>query len=164
MVIGITGHANLETPFNKEYLPEVYNPEVFDTVYKRLRSFLEEKGDITCCSGMARGVDEIFALAAIDLQLDLIICVPHSVEWHSHLPTHPKRGRAQALAYEKILAYKNLRSIIEVSGFTDNIFNKRNQAIVDQSDEIYSYHLFESIGTMDCIEKAGKKYKGNLYD
>jgi len=165
MIIGITGHANIETPFDKAYEPEVYDREVYNRVYNDLVDFLEEEDpEIICCSGMARGVDELFALAAIELNRKLIICVPKSVSWHKNLKTHESRGRAQAISYSAILEYENLIEIHEVSA-TEDVFNVRNQKIVDVSDRVYSYHLFESRGTMDCIRRAEaeSKYVGNLF-
>jgi uncharacterized phage-like protein YoqJ len=166
-VIGITGHANIEFPFNRKYDPNIYDMDVFKKIFADLEKFLKSKGQVTCCCGMARGVDEIFALVAMKLNLDLIICVPGSVEWHKNLKVHSKFGKAQALNYNLILSYKNLIKIIEVEKDEDSllVFNKRNQFIVDNSDEIYSYHLFDSIGTSDCIKKAiiENKYEGNLF-
>ena len=166
MVIGITGHANLETPFGKSYNPEIYDKEIFKKVFLDIKNKLIEYDKITCCSGMARGVDEIFALVAIELNLDLILCIPGDLTWHKNLKTHKERGKAQAINYEKILSYKNLIKIIEVPRVKGkNVFNLRNQVIVDNSDIVHSYHLFKSLGTMDCIQKAkiANKYRSNLY-
>ena len=166
MIIGITGHANLETPFGVEYNPNEYDPIIFNRVFNDLESFLKSKGRVTCCLGMARGVDEIFALAAIKLGLDLILCIPKNIDWHKNLNVHEARGRAQAINYQHILDYKNIKTIIEVEKTIDqNVFNDRNQVIVNSSDSLFSYHLFESIGTMDCIRrgKLNNIYMGNLY-
>lgn len=166
-IVGITGHANIEIPFKKPYHPNEYDKDLFEKIKKTFLNFLS-KEKVVGCSGMARGVDEIFALAIMELNYELIICVPNSLEWHKNIKINPDRGRAQAIFYDDILKYENLKIIIEVPkepSDKENIFNKRNQSIVDISNEIYSYHLIESLGTMDCIKKAKEKnkYKGNLY-
>jgi len=170
MTIGITGHANIEAAFLKCYFPYVYNMELYEKIFHNFRDFLISKRDIygkklICCTGMARGIDEIFADAAMELNIPLILCVPNSVEWHSSLPDHKNFGRAQALRYMEKVNYAFKIHIIKHDQMSE-VFNLRNSKLVDCSDEIYSYHLFDSIGTMDCINKSKNvdKYMGNLYN
>lgn len=120
------------------------------------------------CSWLVRRIDEAFALAAIELNLPLIIIVPKSVNWHKDLKTHPKFGRAQALYYEIILSYNQL-TIIEFDNNplnSENVFDQRNSVLVDTADKVYSFFLIETHGTQHCILKA--KYKGiyqyNLFE
>ena len=38
-IIGITGHANIETPFGVKYNPDEYNEDIFNKVYKDIKEF-----------------------------------------------------------------------------------------------------------------------------
>jgi predicted Rossmann fold nucleotide-binding protein DprA/Smf involved in DNA uptake len=40
--------------------------------------------DLTLVSGIARGVDEVFAFVAMNNDLKLILSIPASVRWHKH--------------------------------------------------------------------------------
>jgi hypothetical protein len=162
--IGITGHGNIETPFNLFYNPNQYDSDLFIKVFNDINSFFKNEQEPVFVSGMARGIDEIFALVAIHNNFDLVLCVPESTEWHKNLPI--KETRPQAINYDFILNYNNIIQIHETKRILgQNVFNNRNTDIINISDDIYSYHLFESIGTMDCINKAIKenKYRGNIF-
>ena len=178
MRIAITGHTNIEKAVGKELKYEhgmFYDKEAFDLVYaeieKNLLKFCEERGikfkNLTFISGMARGVDEIFAIMAIRNGLPLILSVPGSVSWHKN------RGlshgmRAQAVYYDKILSYENIVEIAEVKKHYGKGFHfvnmARNQHMVDITDVLFSFKAYDSTGTDDCIKRGmeAEKYIGNL--
>lgn len=180
MKIGITGHTNIEKCF-KKFTPKngnVYNTKVYETIYNDIETVIKKivkfKGvpleDIIIVSGMARGIDEIFADFAVRNNLKLILSIPSSINWHMN--RGPSRGiRAQAVNYKKFLNYENTIKINEVPKFYNGIQYKyvnmaRNQNLIDESDLFLSFKIYDSVGTLDAINKSklAKKYFGNIPD
>jgi hypothetical protein len=181
MKIAITGHTNIEKCIGIDLINngDIYNGETFKIVYSTILSGLNNYlinnkmslNDITFISGMARGVDEIWAAIAIHYYQPLIISVPNSVKWHKDRP--PSRGtRAQAIYYDWILNYSRL-TIQEIKKDYNSPNNieiypyanaARNQHMVDIADGVFSFKRYDSTGTDDCIKRAQKqnKYLGNL--
>lgn len=166
MNIGITGHTNIEKCHNlNDTNTFVYDLNAFNKTYneieKALLNFIKDKKDITLVSGMARGVDEIFALIAIKHNFKLILCIPNSMNWYKNKIVN--NLKIQALNFDEILKYNNIITIIESKENYNQgnygYFLSRNQDIVDQSDVILSYKKYESKGTNDCIERAIKSNK-----
>lgn len=171
--IGITGHCNIELIHNQnDDNTYIYNQFAFSKTFLEIEFFIlnyikEMKlNDICFVSGMARGVDEIFALIAIKHNFKLIICIPKELIWYKNKIIENRK--IQALNFDFILNYKNLIQIIESK---DNLnlnnygyFLSRNSIIVEQSNIIFSYKKYESIGTNDCIDKSisNNKYGGNI--
>lgn len=186
MIFAITGHANIEKALGMEPVdPEGqhYNMICYENVYLEilcnLNNYCDENNinfsDITLVSGMARGVDEIFALIAIHYNLKLILSIPASVRWHKDRQL--SRGlRAQAIWYDDILAYKGIIKIIEVgknynrdipgTGNYPLVNLARNQNMVDICTGLFCYRVsnYDSTGTDDCIKrgKAQNKFLCNL--
>lgn len=171
--IGITGHCNIEAIHEQNDLDTfVYNQFAFSKTFLEIETFIfkyiKENNITNFCfvSGMARGVDEIFALIAIKYNIPLILCIPKELIWYRNKLVDNRK--IQALNFNFILNYKNIISIIES---TEN-FNKgnygyflsRNSDIIKQSNIIFSYKKYDSIGTNDCINKAilQNKYGGNI--
>ena len=186
--LGITGHANIEECNGFELLKDgsIYNPEAYKKVFSEIKRVIkktiaEEKIELSqlrLISGMARGVDEIFALFAMKYNLPLILSIPNSLNWHQF--RSKRKGTvipAQALEYQKIInyVYKRQREdclhskICEIkkeyNGKTYYYANfARNQHIIDTSTKVFSYLKYQSAGTLDGIKCAKKsnKYLGNV--
>jgi len=174
VIVSITGHTNIEKALGLDLVQEhgaTYNKEAFYKVYSEilegLIAFCKEKqiqlSDLTLVSGMARGVDEVFAFVAIRNGLKLILSIPGSISWHRNR-TLSRNMRAQAIYYDEILAYNNLVNTVEVTksynGGNFNLVNlARNQHMVDISDGVFCYKSYESTGTNDCILRAKKQNK-----
>lgn len=179
MIVSITGHTNIEKALG---LPLVvtggakYNMDAFEEVCQQVtsgvNSFAQSRGipfsSLTFVSGMARGVDEVFAAVAIRNGLPLILSVPGSVKWHKD--RKPSRGmRAQAVYYERILRYERLQEVFEINKRYDGQSYQfanfaRNQHMVDISNGVFSFKAYNSTGTDDCTQRAISKNKfiGNL--
>lgn len=116
--------------------------------------------------GMARGVDEIAGIVAMDMGLHIVCCVPHTIQWHStRQPTN--KGYVQARGYNRFLNYPKA-FWIEVkktysSGWPFANF-ARNAAMVDLGNKVLSFKCYDSAGTDHCIKLAKKanKYAGNI--
>ena len=116
--------------------------------------------------GMARGLDEIAGLVAMDMGLSIVCCVPHTIEWHKNREI-TNRGRVQALFYERFQNYPNalwyqIKKTYS-SGWPFANF-ARNAAMVDLANKVLSFKCYDSAGTDHCIKLAKKagKYAGNI--
>lgn len=112
------------------------------------------------------GVDEIAGIVAMDMGLELICCVPHSIDWHKNRVATNK-GIVQALLYDRFLNYKKafwyeIRKTYS-SGWPFANF-ARNAFMVDLADKVISFKCYDSAGTDHCIKLAKKanKYAGNI--
>ncbi|MDF1553136.1 MAG: hypothetical protein P1P84_08750 [Deferrisomatales bacterium] len=177
-IVAVTGHVDIEAVFRRAPPLEgaAYDPEIRVRVGEELSCYLETilcvrrgvaPAELTIVSGMARGVDEIAAFYAMDRGLPLICVVPNSVRWHQSRPA-VKGVRAQAIEYQRILAYERVR-VMEVNkdypGGPYPYSNfARNQALVDVADEVVSWKRRDSAGTEDCVKRArdAGKYFGNV--
>lgn len=116
--------------------------------------------------GMARGVDEIAGIVAMDMGLPIVCCVPHSIAWHSKRePTN--KGMVQALLYNRFLNYSNatwfeIKKSYSVGWPFANF--ARNAFMVDIADKVISFKCYDSTGTDHCIKyaKSLNKYSGNI--
>lgn len=182
--LAITGHADIESAFadNKEEIG--YNSETFNKVEtyidEMINAIIKYKNvslqNIVFISGMARGVDEIFAIYAVKHKLSLQLFVPNSVNWHQFRDLRANGTRAQAYDYQYIVDYVKEKNTLgdynsqifeirkEYNGELYKFANfARNQAMVDNCDNLISVLVNSSSGTEDCI-KRGKdtnKYLGN---
>jgi hypothetical protein len=180
MKLAITGHTNIEKAVGLELKypnGSNYDKNAFEQVYTEietgLKSFCKEKNidfqTLTLISGMARGVDEVFAIVAIRNNLELILSIPGSIHWHKNRGLS-RDMRAQAVYYDKILKYEKLTEKYEISknynGETFYLVNlARNQHMVDIADGVFCFKAYDSTGTDDCIKRAKKKgnFLGNLH-
>lgn len=169
MHIGITGHIKIEKACKKKYSGDgsEYDTECFNKVFSEIENFLLEyfNNDLashTFYSGMARGVDEIFGLIAIKHNAPLVLVLPNSLKWHKNLKAADGNMRAQAVQYDYILEYKNLKDILEIkknyngASFWCGNF-ARNQALLDNTDIMFSYKRYDSGGTIHCISLCKKQ-------
>lgn len=168
MKIGITGHCNIEKCHQENDANTfIYNELAFEKTFGEIElyilNYIKENNlkKVTFVSGLARGVDEIFALIAIKHNLDLILCVPKELNWYKNKIIDGLK--IQAINFDLIVNYKNVKIIIESN---DNLsqgnygyFLKRNDDIVNESDIVFSYKRYESSGTNDCIKRAKDKNK-----
>lgn len=180
MIIGITGARNIEDHNNTELENKgiKYNQKIYDKVYKEIdimiKYILKEKdlkfSDLKFVSGMARGVDEIFADYAVDRNIPLILSIPDNVE--SHRRRKVGKIKSQAIKYNNKLDYVNNSENSKINEIGKTYKNKtysfstfaRNKNIVDESDIVISYKKKPSRGTQDTINyaKKKKKYFGNV--
>jgi hypothetical protein len=180
MFIGMTGHTNIEKVKGKKIagIGDTYDIESYESILIEIEKVLHniatdygiDFNNLTLVSGMARGIDEIFAEIAVRNNLDLVLSIPNSIYWHKNRDL--SRGvRAQAIQYDRYLKYANTVSIIEVkknyNGKEYQFANfARNQNIIDESNLVISYKAYDSTGTDDAIKaaKASGKYFGNVPD
>lgn len=170
--LAFTGHTNIEKCYGMDQIPEVYNEEVYNSCYRDIKNYIDSyikkypNEKIIIITGMARGVDEVAGLVAINLDLDIICSVPHSIVWHKNRENTSK-GRVQAISYDKFLEYQKA-SWVEIkksySGGHQFANFARNCFMVDIATDVVSFKQYDSSGTDHCIKyaKAEGKYSGNI--
>lgn len=144
-------------------IPDPENPGFMKQIYAG-ENYSGKKPRIIV--GMARGLDEIAGIVAMDMDLELVCCVPHTIQWHStRQPTN--KGYVQARYYNRFLNYPKA-FWIEVkktysSGWPFANF-ARNALMVDIANKVISFKCYDSAGTDHCIKLAKKanKYAGNI--
>lgn len=187
LYLAITGHADIETAFGDEKEEIGYNSETYLKAEKHIDDMIKvitknkniNPNDIVFISGMARGIDEIFAVYAVKHKLSLQLFIPYSVQWHQFRDLRSNGGRAQAYDYQGILDYVNDKAkqgdrncqIFEIPKYYNGEQYKfanfaRNQAMVDNCDNLISVLVASSNGTEDCISRGKKanKYIGNCIE
>ena len=187
MKIAFTGHTNIEkccksilinsgnTTNLKDYDlindGEVYNTKAWNMVYDHLEKFIkmliEKYGKISIISGGARGIDEIVANVALNLDLDLYLFIPGSDSWY--LNREKSRGiRAQSIDLYRLFNYKKCIKYNIYKTYCNKTYKfvnfARNQAMVDNCHIMYSYKIYDSTGTDNAIKLASEqeKYGGNV--
>lgn len=172
--LAFTGHTNIEKCYGIEQIPEKYNQEAFESCYADIKNYIDSyikkypNEKIVIITGMARGVDEVAGLVAMDLCLEIICAVPHSIEWHKNRENTSK-GRVQAIYYNRFLQYQKA-SWCEIkksySGGHQFANFARNCFMVDIATDVVSFKQYDSSGTDHCIKYAKKegKYIGNIVD
>lgn len=145
-----------------ETLEEAFNGERKEVPFRVIENGIKPRIIV----GMARGLDEIAGIVAMDMDLELVCCVPHTIQWHStRQPTN--KGYVQARYYNRFLNYPKA-FWIEVkktysSGWPFANF-ARNALMVDIANKVISFKCYDSTGTDHCIKLAKKanKYAGNI--
>lgn len=170
--LAFTGHTNIEKCYGVEQIPEKYNTEAFESCYLDIKNYIDSyilkysNEKIIIITGIARGVDEIAGLVAMDKGLEIICSVPHSIEWHKNRENTSK-GRVQAIFYDKFLQYSR-SSWCEIkksySGGHQFANFARNCFMVDIATDVVSFKQYDSTGTDHCVKyaKSQNKYVGNI--
>ena len=149
--IAVTGHRP-----NKLF---GYNTK--DTRYENMKNYMKgyliQKGCTDAISGMALGVDQIFASAVLELKEEgndiklhcAIPCKNHPCKW-------PKSSQEQ---YYDILKKADEVVYVSEEEYQPYLMQKRNEYMVDQADEILAIWDGSSGGTANCVRYAEKKKK-----
>lgn len=170
--LAFTGHTNIEKCYGTEQIPEIYNSEAFESCYTDIKNYIDfyikkySNEKIIIITGMARGVDEIAGLVAMERGLDILCAVPHSIDWHKNR-ANTSKGRVQAIYYDRFLQYSKA-SWCEIkksySGGHHFVNFARNCFMVDIATDVVSFKQYDSSGTDHCIKyaKSQNKYVGNI--
>jgi uncharacterized phage-like protein YoqJ len=148
MVVAVTGHRP-----NKMYGYDLYDAR-YIKIKNEMKQFLIEKKCTVGISGMALGIDQLFALAIIELKEEgydiqlwcAIPCRNHSCKWPKH---------AQEL-YQKILERADKVVYVSEENYAPYLMQKRNEWMVDRIDELLAIYNGTPGGTKNCIDYAKK--------
>ena len=147
MKIAITGHR-----------PQRLNNEwgglgpMSDWLRKKINETLDKENPTMLISGMALGVDMLFAEIAIERNLDLLAaipCVGQERRW-------PQKSQDR---YNKILSYKNCEKVVLAERYAPWVMQQRNQYMVDNCDLLIGCWDGTTGGTCNCVQYALKKKK-----
>ena len=150
-IVAVTGHRP----------DKLYGYNMSDKRYmnmkKYFKSYLKENNVSVAVSGMALGVDQIFAIATLELKeegfpIELYCAIPfkgQEKKW-------PEQSKKQ---YKDILEKANTIHYVSNDTYKAYLLQKRNEHMVDISDEILAIWDGSSSGTKNCIDYAQKKNK-----
>lgn len=151
-VICVTGHRP-----NK-----LYGYNLIDKRYLELKElfkkFLKEQNCKEAITGMALGVDTIFALAVIELKEEgfdislhcAVPCFNHTSAWFN---------KEDIKRYNDILEKADIKKIVTEAPYAPYVMQKRNEYMVNNADMVLSVHDGSKGGTYNCVLYAKKKEK-----
>lgn len=138
------------------------NSQIEEDIKKIVREIISQGNGIV--SGGALGVDYIATNEVLSMGGKLKIIIPSTLEvYRSHYLKRAEEGvitkeQAQILIFQ-LEEVKKRGCLIEG---TDTVLNKetyfnRITKIIENADELIAFHINETAGTQDTIEKAKKK-------
>lgn len=151
MKICVTGHRP----------DKLYGYGISDPRYKELENILIDLLIQNNCTeaitGMALGVDMIFAIAVLrlkkqgyDIKLHCAIpCRNHSSKW----------TKAYQDLYNYILKHADIFKLVSDEEYKPYLMQKRNDYMVDNSDKIIAVWDGSKGGTYNCVKYAEKQRK-----
>lgn len=152
--VGVTGHRpqKLQGGYHLESIP---NQRLKDEMKNELLNLLLEHGTLIGITGMALGVDTLFAIALIELKEQF----PGKVSLVAARPfgTHGQ-GNGGTEVYNLILEYAD--GVINTSGdesYKVQYMQIRNEWIVDNSDVLIAVFDGSPSGTKNCVDYAIKQ-------
>jgi len=148
LIISVTGHRP-----NK-----LYGYNLKDSRWIKLKNqfkqLLKENECEEAISGMALGVDTVFALAVLELKNEgypiklhcAIPCKNHSCKWIKE---------SQDL-YEEILSKADIVKLVSEEEYKPWLMQKRNEYMVDLADKVIAVWDGSKGGTGNCVKYADK--------
>ena len=108
-------------------------------------------------TGMALGVDTVFALAVLELKDEgypiklhcAIPCKNHSSRW----------SREDVYRYNNILNHADIVKLVSNEEYKPYLMNKRNEYMVDIADKVIAVWDGSHSGTENCVKYAQKRGK-----
>ena len=127
-------------------------------LYYKFQTMLRKKECTDAITGMALGVDTVFAFAVINLRnKDL-----YPIKLHCAVPCYnlsePWFNDEDVNRFQQILDLADEVTYVTESDYVQGCLEKRNTYMVDHSDEVLAVWTGSGGGTKHCIEYA--KYKG----
>jgi uncharacterized phage-like protein YoqJ len=146
--ICVTGHRP-----KRLYGYNLTNPKWIN-LYDTFQRLLVDKHCDWAVSGMALGVDTIFALAVIDLRDNKGV----DIKLHCAVPCHnqsePWFNEDDINRYKQILNKADRITYVTNDTYKDGCLEERNQFMVDISDEVLAVWTGSTGGTEHCIAYA----------
>ena len=151
MIIAVTGHRP-----NKLYGYDLNNEKNLE-LKEKFKKLLIDNKCTEAITGMALGVDTIFALAVLELKDEgydiklhcAIPCKNHSSKWI----------RESVDLYNKILEKADIVKLVTDETYKPYLMQVRNEYMVDLADKIIAVWNGSSGGTANCVKYAQKKNK-----
>ena len=160
IIVGITGHRPHKLMGG--YDPFAFENKMLTYVLKlELEKLLKKYNEVVCISGMALGVDTIYAIACLELKdvyhdrIKLICATPFA--------NQSSRWRAESkMLYDMILSMADGQ--VNTSGLdtvpahdVSAVLQNRNEWIVDNSQVLWAVWGGTKSGTANCVNYARQK-------
>lgn len=145
--VAVTGHR--PDKLGNEYS---MNGEISTKIYNKLSETIDRINPDVMISGMALGVDMIFANLAINRKIPLIAAIPFKGQ-EGKWPDSSQR------IYNKMLGYAQEQYVICSGGYSSYKMQKRNEWMVDSCDILIAVWNGSEGGTFNCINYAIEKDK-----
>lgn len=152
MIICVTGHRP-----NKLYGYNLSDPR-WQRLKDQFKSLLKANNCTEAYSGMALGVDTVFALAVLELKNE-----GYNIKLHCAIPcqNHSCKWNKESIAiYDDIVSKADTVTIVVDEPYEPWMMQKRNEFMVDNSDKVIAVWGESNGGTANCVryaEKIGKE-------
>ena len=152
MKICVTGHRP-----NKMYGYDIYNKQWTELKDKFKKLLLKNKCN-EAITGMALGVDTVFALAVLELKEE-----GYDIKLHCAIPCTNytwKWIKESVELYDKIIAKADIYKLVSDEFYKFYLMQKRNEYMVDLADKVIAVWDGSKSGTGNCVryaEKCGKE-------
>jgi uncharacterized phage-like protein YoqJ len=151
MIIAATGHRP-----DKLWGYDLKNPN-YKILHDKIVATLKEHDVTHCISGMALGVDTVFAIAVINLKKEIpniilecaIPCLNHDSQWQAE----------SRKMYANILNKAEIVTQVSNEKYNPWLMQKRNEYMVDKCDKLLAVWNGTTGGTHNCIKYAKSKGK-----
>jgi uncharacterized phage-like protein YoqJ len=169
MIITVTGHR----PDKLGNAYDVHHPTNV-AIGKKMRDFILKQSGfdrntmsfssdevVTLISGMALGIDTIWALVALKLKREF----PNKFQLECAIPckNHSSRWLAESKKiYEDILSKADIVTQVSDEEYKPYLMQKRNEYMVDKADFVFAVWDGSKGGTGNCVNYAKKK-KRTIY-
>lgn len=147
--LSVTGHRPKKIS-NKLYDVNSDLSKTYISYFKSyIKSLLEVHDTINCITGMALGVDTLFAIAVLQLQNSAypvyltcaIPCLNHSSKWPS----------SSTKIYDAILLRADDTVLVTNQAYTRDCMQLRNEYMVDHADSVLAVWDGTPGGTANCV-------------
>lgn len=121
---------------------------------------IENKCD-EAITGMALGVDTIFAYAVLELKED-----GHDIKLHCTVPCRNFSGKwniYDRVKYRNIISLADTVKLVSDEEYKPYLMQKRNEYMVDHSDKVIAVWDGSKSGTKNCIDYAKKVGKDIIF-
>ena len=148
MKICVTGHRP-----NKLYGYDVYHPQ-WVKLKETFKYLLKKYQCEEAITGMALGVDTVFALAALELKEE-----GYPIKLHCAIPcrNHSSRWvKESVLLYNDILSKADTVKLVSDEEYKPYLMQKRNEYMVDLADKVIAVWDGSKGGTGNCVAYAQK--------
>ena len=148
MKICVTGHRP-----NKLYGYDITNPKWVE-LKEKFKTLLINNNCTEAITGMALGVDTVFALAVLELK-----AIGYKIKLHCAVPckNHSSKWNRESVdLYNKILLKADIIKIVSDEEYRPYLMQKRNEYMVNISDKVIAVWDGSNSGTANCIKYAEK--------
>lgn len=148
MKICITGHGP-----NKMYGYDIYNKK-WTKLKEKFKKLLVKNNCDEAITGMALGVDTVFALAALELREE-----GNEIKLHCAIPCRNqscKWNKGSVVLYNYILSKADIVKLVSDEEYKPWLMQKRNEYMIDLSDKVIAVWDGSKGGTFNCVSYAEK--------